>query len=73
MKNDRAYPCDTLIITTVNGNNEESGKVFKNKVFTWMKLKIFKHFNYKQKTVELIIRIFKKFDSSFSLYLYFRL
>ena len=68
MKNDRAYPCDTLIITTVNGNNEESGKVF-----TWVKLKIFKHFNYKQKTVELIIRIFKKFDSSFSLYLYFRL
>ena len=25
MKNDRAYPCDTLIITNVNGNNEENG------------------------------------------------
>ena len=37
MKNDRAYPCDTLITTNVNGNNEESGKVF-----TWVKLKLFK-------------------------------
>ena len=45
MKNDRAYPCDTLIITILNGNNEESGKVFKNKVFAWVKLKIFKHFS----------------------------
>ena len=34
MKNDRAYPCDTLIITNINGNNEENAKVFKNKVFT---------------------------------------
>ena len=40
MKNDRAYPCDTQIITNVNGNNEENGKVFKNKVFTWVKLKL---------------------------------
>ena len=45
MKNDRAYPCDTIIITNVNGNNEENGKVFKNKVFTWVKLKLFKHIN----------------------------
>ena len=40
MKNDRAYQCDTLIITNVNGNNEENGKVF-----TWVKLKLFKHLN----------------------------
>ena len=40
MKNDRAYPCDTLIITNVDGNNEENGKVF-----IWVKLKLFKHFN----------------------------
>ena len=41
MKNDRAYPCDALTITIKNGNNEENGKVF-----TWVKLKLFKHFNY---------------------------
>ena len=40
MKNDRAYLCDTLIITNGNGNNEENGKVF-----TWVELKLFKHFN----------------------------
>ena len=40
MKNNRAYPCDTLIITNVNRNNEENCKVF-----TWVKLKLFKHFN----------------------------
>ena len=40
MKNDRAYPCDTITTTSVNGNNEENGKVF-----TWVKLKLFKHFN----------------------------
>ena len=40
MKKDRAYPCDILIITNVIGNNEENGKVF-----TWVKLKLFKHFN----------------------------
>ena len=33
MKNARAYSYDTLIITNVNGNNEENGKVLKNKVF----------------------------------------
>ena len=45
MKNDRAYPCDTQIITNVNGNNEEKGKAFLKKAFTWVKLKLFKHFN----------------------------
>ena len=40
MKNNRAYPCDTLIIANVNGNNEENCKVF-----TWVKLKLFKYFN----------------------------
>ena len=45
MKNDSAYPCDTLIMTNENGNNEENGKVYKNKVFTAVKLKLFKHFN----------------------------
>ena len=40
MKNDdRACPCDTLIITNVNRNNEENGKVF-----TWVKLKLFKYY-----------------------------
>ena len=40
MKNDnRACPCDTLILTNVNRNNEENGKVF-----TWVKLKLFKHY-----------------------------
>ena len=28
------------IIANVNGNNEENDKVFKNKVFTWVKLKL---------------------------------
>ena len=28
MKNDIAYPCDTIIITNVNRNNEENKKVF---------------------------------------------
>ena len=45
MKNDIAYPCDTIIITNVNRNNEENNKFFKNKVFTQVKLKLFKHFN----------------------------
>ena len=30
LKNDRAYPCNTLIITNVNGNNEEN--------FTWFSI-----------------------------------
>ena len=29
-----------FIIANVNGNNEENDKVFKNKVFTWVKLKL---------------------------------
>ena len=28
------------IIANVNGKNEENDKVFKNKVFTWVKLKL---------------------------------
>ena len=34
MENNRAYPCDTVIRTNVNGNIEENAKVFKNKVLT---------------------------------------
>ena len=45
MENNRAYPCDTVIRANVNGNIEENGKVFKNKVFTQVKLKLIKQFN----------------------------
>ena len=45
MENNRAYPCDTVIRANVNGNIEENGKVFKNKVLTQVKLKLIKQFN----------------------------